>query len=253
MTVFAGGPDGKSVLGYHASTGDPVWYGGDGQLGYSSPHPAKLGGVEQVLMATEKGLTAFEPAGGERSVEARLAVAGHVPRRAADGPRRLRRAARLHHRRAAASRQPRRRRLDDGGSLDQRRASNRSSTIWYVDKDHLYGFDGVYLTCVSLEDGKGRWRTPKYAAGQVLLLADQDLLLVLSEQGDAALVEAKPETYKEIGRFKALEGKTWNHPVVAHGKLFVRNGEEAACYQLTEEGRPIGKVAEIREKAGVRS
>jgi hypothetical protein len=44
-----------------------------------------------------------------------------------------------------------------------------------------------------------------------------------------------PGGHKELGRFKAIEGKTWNHPVVARGKLFVRNDEEAACYQLMEE------------------
>ena len=65
VTVFAGGPDGKSVLGYDASSGDPAWHGGDGRLGYSSPQPAQLGGVDQVLMATDVGLTAFDPAHGE--------------------------------------------------------------------------------------------------------------------------------------------------------------------------------------------
>jgi hypothetical protein len=64
------------------------------------------------------------------------------------------------------------------------------------------------------------------------LLADQDLLLVMAESGAVALLEANPKERKELTRFKALEGKTWNHPVVAHGRLYVRNGEEAACYQL---------------------
>ena len=54
-------------------------------------------------------------------------------------------------------------------------------------------------------------------------------------EGDVALVEARPDSHKEVARFKVFEGKTWNHPVIAHGKLFVRNGEEAACYQLVEE------------------
>ena len=58
---------------------------------------------------------------------------------------------------------------------------------------------------------------------------------MLSEKGEVALVQASPGGHKELGRFKAIEGKTWNHPVVARGKLFVRNGEEAACYQLMEE------------------
>ena len=77
-----------------------------------------------------------------------------------------------------------------------------------------------------------RWQKRGYGNGQVLLLADQHLLLVLSEEGEVALVEAKPEKHHEIARFKAIEGKTWNHPVIAHGKLLVRNGEEIACFAL---------------------
>jgi outer membrane protein assembly factor BamB len=87
---------------------------------------------------------------------------------------------------------------------------------------------------------KGKWRTGDYDSGQVLLLADQDLLLVLSEQGVVALVEATPDGHKELGQFQAFKDKTWNHPVVAHGRLFVRNGVEAACYDLHAERRDRG-------------
>ena len=47
-----------------------------------------------------------------------------------------------------------------------------------------------------------------------------------------AIVAAKAEKHEELCKFKAIEGKTWNHPVIAHGKLFVRNGEEIACFKL---------------------
>jgi outer membrane protein assembly factor BamB len=103
-----------------------------------------------------------------------------------------------------------------------------------VHKDNLYGFDGSFFTCVDLE-GQKRWRARGYGNGQVLLLADQGLLLILSEQGEVSLVEASPAAHKRLGKFKALEGKTWNHPVLAHGKLFVRNGVEMACFELKEE------------------
>jgi hypothetical protein len=89
---------------------------------------------------------------------------------------------------------------------------------------------------VDLEDGACKWRARGYGNGQLLLLADQGLLLVLSETGDVALVEASPEAHRELGRFKALQGKTWNHPVLAGGRLFVRNGEWAACFELAPEG-----------------
>jgi len=56
-----------------------------------------------------------------------------------------------------------------------------------------------------------------------------------------ALVDASPDGCKERARFHAIDGKTWNHPVLVRGKLFVRNGEEAACYQLDELGGPLAQ------------
>jgi hypothetical protein len=96
----------------------------------------------------------------------------------------------------------------------------------------IYGFDGSALCCVDLQTGQRRWRQSRYGNGQVVLVADQGLLLVVSEQGEAALVAANPDRHEELGRFQAVSGKTWNHPVVAHGRLYVRNAKEMACYDL---------------------
>ena len=67
---------------------------------------------------------------------------------------------------------------------------------------------------------------------QVLLIADQGMLVVLSEKGKVNLVAAKPDDLHELGSFQAIEGKTWNHPVLWQGKLFVRNSQEIACYDV---------------------
>jgi outer membrane protein assembly factor BamB len=58
VSIFAGGPEGKSVLGYNASTGDLAWSAGEGQYSYCSMQPVRLGGAEQLIVATEKGLSA---------------------------------------------------------------------------------------------------------------------------------------------------------------------------------------------------
>jgi len=95
-----------------------------------------------------------------------------------------------------------------------------------------YGFDGAIFCCVDVATGKRAWKAGRYGRGQVVLLPDQDLLLVVSESGEAILLAASSEKHHELARMKALAGKTWNHPVLAHGRLYLRNAEEMACYEL---------------------
>jgi hypothetical protein len=101
-----------------------------------------------------------------------------------------------------------------------------------VHNGFAYGFDVSTFCCVDLATGKRRWRGGRYGHGQVILLADQGLLLVLSEKGEAVLLKANPERQEEIGHLQAVKGKTWNHPVVSGGHLYVRNAEEMACYEV---------------------
>ena len=103
---------------------------------------------------------------------------------------------------------------------------------YVVHKGYAYGFDGSILAAVDLADGSRKWKGGRYGNGQLVLLADQDLLLVISEEGELALVSATPDQYKEIARIPALNAKTWNHPVVVHDILLIRNGEEMAAYRL---------------------
>jgi hypothetical protein len=100
-----------------------------------------------------------------------------------------------------------------------------------VHKGYVYGLDVSALACIDIENGKRKWKGERYG-GQLILLAEQDLLFILSEQGDLVLASASPDMYKEIARIHAIGGKTWNHPVLVRDILLVRNSEEMVAFRL---------------------
>ena len=69
-----------------------------------------------------------------------------------------------------------------------------------------------------------------------MLLADQAVLLVTTEKSELVLVKASPDGFSELAKMPAIEGKTWNHPVLVDNLLLVRNGEEMAAYPLASTG-----------------
>jgi outer membrane protein assembly factor BamB len=93
----------------------------------------------------------------------------------------------------------------------------------------VYGFDEGIFACIDAATGERRWKGGRYSYGQALLAGDR--IIVLTESGELVLVEATPEAHREIARFPAIEGKTWNHPALAGGILLVRNEREMAAFR----------------------
>lgn len=238
VTVFAGGPGGKSVLGYQAASGELAWAAGEGEMSYCSPQLSRLGGVEQILITTGTGMTAFDPVKGNvlwQHTWAPMEELARIVQPAVLSDSEVLLGTGM----VGGTRCVRVSQGKEGWSAAEHWTSSGFRPYFndfVVHGGHLYGFDNTFFACVSAQDGKRKWRERGYGNGQVLALAEQNLLLVLTETGEVALVETNPDQHKEVARFKAIDGKTWNHPVIAHGKLFVRNGEEMACFDVSEPG-----------------
>ena len=95
---------------------------------------------------------------------------------------------------------------------------------------YIYGLDEAILACIDAATGELKWKGGRYGYGQAMLAGDH--LIVLTEDGEVVLVKATPERHEELARFPAIEGKTWNHPVIADGRLLVRNLREMAAFDI---------------------
>lgn len=82
-----------------------------------------------------------------------------------------------------------------------------------------------------------KWNGGRCGNGQLVLFPDQNVPLVPSEVGELALVRVTPDQFTELARFKVIEGKTWNHPILVCDVLLVRNGKEMAAFGLSLAGR----------------
>jgi outer membrane protein assembly factor BamB len=227
-----------ALAGYDIATGTPRWIGPNSVGGYSSPHLSKISGVEQVLLLNSEGAISVGPADGKLMWKHAWKSDGIVqPAVTADGDVLIGSGSgfgtEIGLLRLAVEQ-------GSGGWTTKERWISIGLKPYFNDfvvhKDHAFGFDGPILSCVDLKNGEQKWEGVSYGHGQLVLLADQDLLLVVSEKGELALVKATPDQFAELGRFKAIEGKTWNHPVLAGDILLVRNSEEMAAYRVRREG-----------------
>jgi outer membrane protein assembly factor BamB len=226
------------LAGYDAATGTAKWLGPTGGSGYSSPHLVTIDGVPQVVLLRGSRTISVAPADGTLLWEHTWTPGVSIVQPAmverdllittgdAMGG--------LGVRRLAVSKGP-------SGWTVQERWTSRGLKPYFNDfvvhEGHAYGFDGNILSSISLDDGTRKWKGGRYGNGQMILLAEQDLLLVLSEEGELALVSATPDKFIEVARFAVFEAKTWNHPVLVGDVLLVRNGEEMAAFRMPVAGR----------------
>jgi len=234
VIVVPGGSGGKAVVAYNKMTGAPVWKSQGDQAAYVSPMLVTLAGRRQILVEMASRVFGLAPEDGSllwsQSWNTDMGINVSQPI-IVDKNRFFLSSG-----------------YGKGAALIEVTGSGKTFTaraIWeninmknkfnssVLHDGYVYGLDEGILTCLDVNTGARKWKGGRYGYGQVLLASGH--LIVMSDAGELALVKASPDAYSEVARFAALEGKTWNYPAIAGGRLFVRNGNQMAAYNIAAQ------------------
>jgi outer membrane protein assembly factor BamB len=231
VIVMPGGP-GAAVAAFDKRTGTLVWKALDDPVGYSSPVATTAASVRQVLVLTNKALVSlrpqdgrvfwrqsWEPVGGF-NIATPLAFGDYIFVSSGYG-------------KGCALFEVSLR--EDGSPQAGLVYAHRWMRNYFASsvrcKDHIYGFDNTDLACLDVRTGTIVWRhRSRFRKGSLLIAGNR--LIVLGEQGRLALAEATPEGYREKSAFRVSVNKCWTVPVLAGGKLYVRDEGRLVCLSL---------------------
>jgi outer membrane protein assembly factor BamB len=236
--IVTGGPEEtKSLLAYRKETGEPLWQSGRDEASYCSPSIATIAGQRQIVILNAQSVSGHDPRDGRVLWD--YSWRGNWPKvaqpLALENDRVFIAAG---YGLGCVMLQLKRSDAGEWSVIELWKNRNLKPKFTNVVRREgcVYGLDDGTLVCLDLATGERKWKDGRYGHGQVLLV--EDVLLIQAESGDVVLVEANPNEHRELGRFSAIEGKTWNNPVLAGNYLLVRNDREAACYELPLRAGP---------------
>ncbi len=244
VIVFAGGAE-KSILAYRADDGKLAWTRPGGKQSYSSPQLAAFNGQKQVVMHDTTAIRVLNiadgaeqwnyPNGSEISlpmVQPHIIGSTDMVVSITPGMARLE--------------VPRQLPIGDGRAPRWETNKLRPDfSDFVIHKDRIYGLNDGVLCCLDLATGHSIWKKSRPGHGQILLLPDQDALLVSNDTGEIILVAVNDDGPKELGRFQAIEGKTWNGPVLVGNHVYLRNAAEMAAYEINvQNSMPKGPASD---------
>lgn len=231
VIVLPGGSGGKSVAAYDKATGARIWSALDDRAAYTAPMLVTLAGKPQILVVTAERAAGLDPSHGDLlwsfPWKTEFDVNGSLP--VVISPERFMLTAGYDH--GAALVEVR----NSGGKWSasevwkSRALKNRFNANAYSN-GVVYGLDEGILTAINAATGERKWKAGRYGYGQFVMAGAH--LVILTEGGELVLVKANPEKHEELARFQAIDGKTWNPPAIAGGRLIVRNTSEMACFRL---------------------
>jgi outer membrane protein assembly factor BamB len=231
VIVHAGGAKDKGLLAYDAKTGEPLWSIASGDHSYSSAQTATFDSVTGVLMETNSGLQFVRAKDGSEIWNFESPTSNYRTLQ----PLVLGNTVLLANSLGEGTKKITVAKDGDRWNVNEVWATKDMKPDFNDFVEHqgsLYGFDGSIFASIDLETGKRQWKKGRYGNGQVLMLCDAGQMLLTSEKGELVLLKADSKSMVELAKFPAIEGKTWNHSVVVGNRIYIRNAEQAACYEL---------------------
>lgn len=231
VLVNAGGP-GASIVALKKTDGTLIWKSQSDEAGYSSAIPVEIGGTTQVIFFTGSRAVGLDVRDGKLLWEYKR-PSNDVANVATPVVR--------------ANRVFISSDYGTGGGLVEIKADGKAQEVYFTKEmrnhhatsiligDHLYGFSSSILTAMRFDTGVVAWRDRSVGKGS-LTYADGNLY-AFSENGVVGLVEADPTAYHEKGRFRIQQGSlpTWTHPVVAGGRLYLRDQDTIYAFDVREK------------------
>jgi outer membrane protein assembly factor BamB len=231
VLVNAGGRN-ASIVALNKADGSVIWKSQSDEAGYSSAIPLQVNGGTQVVFFTAQRAVGLDvndgkllweyakPSNDVANVATPIARSNRVFISSDYGT---------------------------GGGVVEIKPDNKAQEIYFTKDmrnhhsgsilvgDYLYGFSSAVLTAMKFDTGEIAWRDRSVGKGS-LVYAD-GYLYAFSENGVVGLVEATPEGYREKGRFRIPQDSlpTWAHPVVAGGRLYLRDQDTIYAFDVKQK------------------
>lgn len=231
VLVNAGGP-GASIVALKKIDGSLIWKSQSDEAGYSSAIPVEVNGATQVVFFTGSRAVGLDLRDGRLLWEYSRPSndVANIATPVARGNR------------VFISSD-----YGTGGGVVEIKADGKAQEVYFTKEmrnhhsstvligDYLYGFSSSILTAMRFDTGEIAWRDRSVGKGS-LVFADGNLYC-FSENGVVGLVEANPAAYREKGRFQIKQGSlpTWTHPVVAGGRLYLRDQDTIYAFDVKEK------------------
>ena len=231
VVVLPGGRSNESVVAYERATGKRLWSALRDTQAYSSPMLVTLLGVPQIVVVSSSRVVGLSADGSKELWDYAWPVMNGInaTQPIVIGDNRLFLSSGYGAGAAVIEFSKGNDRFAVREVWKNTRMKNRFASS-VLHEGIVYGLDESILAAVDVNTGDLKWKGGRYGYGQLLLAGGR--LIVLTEDGDLALVRATPEKHEELARFHVLDGKTWNVPAIAGGYLLVRNLAEMAAFDL---------------------